>query len=341
MTGSGRSSGSRADVTMLRRTGGAYDAAMTDDSDLTPTAASGPDEGLDEFRTLVREAFERAQSSGKPDWGEMTSAVLKNRLLSISEGEFSQDRYGSPSFIHLVRRVPDLLDIVNDNPPFRLRIKTPITEQADIDPAQESPTTPASEDTLTVREKGHGRRTRIRDDLWRAVMDYGSGNVYVFDPDTGLARPRISSDLTLPQIPTISRGEVESWRHEFIESLEPSVKTEFSDELEAWADGRGRQSDLPGPTRGPWAKFTQGNVIQILLTWFRGQGISPPSDMVFATESRNLPSSEAIGEVVQTRRLRELIIRAVREMTYEELSQVPLPASLVLRISGRWPGQDD
>ncbi len=314
---------------------------MTDDSDVTPPAASGLDQGLDEFRALVRAAFERALKSGKPDWGQMTSAVLKNRLLNISEGEFSQERYGSPSFIHLVRKVPDLLLVVNDHPPFLLQIKTPITEQKSIDLTQESPVKSVSEDTRTASAKDARRRTRIRDDLWRAVMDYGSGNVYVFDADADLAHPRRSDDLALPQIPTVSRDDVSSWRHEFIESLAPSIKTEFSDKLEAWAHGRGRQSDLPAPTRGPWAEFTKSKVTQILFNWFTGQGITPPSDLVIATEARHLPSSEAISEVVQTRRLRELIIRAVREMTYEELSQMPLPASVFLRTSGRWPGQND
>jgi len=43
---------------------------------------------LDEFRTLVRIAFGQAQQSGKPNWEEMTSAVLKNRLLNLTQGQF-------------------------------------------------------------------------------------------------------------------------------------------------------------------------------------------------------------------------------------------------------------
>lgn len=313
---------------------------MTDDSYHTLPVSEDPDEQLDEFRGLVRAAFEQAQRSGKRDWEEMTSAVLKNRLLIISEGEFSQARYGSPSFLHLVRRVPDLLEVVTDAPPFRLRIKLPITEHGDVAPVQESQAKLVGDDVFAALLKGDLRRVRIREDLWRAIIDYGSGNVYVLDPDTGLARPRTNIDIALPQLPAASREEVSSWRREFIESLEPSVRARFTDELTTWAESGGRQSELPGSIRGQWAEFLKRKVIHILLAWFADQKILPPKDMVFATEGHSLPSSPAIEEVVETRQLRNLIINAVRAMTYEELSQVSLPASVVLRISRR-PGQDD
>ena len=45
-------------------------------------------EQLDEFRALIRSAFEQAQRSGKRDWEEMTSAVEKNRLSNITEDKF-------------------------------------------------------------------------------------------------------------------------------------------------------------------------------------------------------------------------------------------------------------
>jgi hypothetical protein len=313
---------------------------MTDDSYHTLPVPEDSDEQLDEFRGLVRAAFEQAHRSGKRDWEEMTSAVLKNRLLIISEGEFSQARYGSPSFLHLVRRVPDLLEFVTDDPPFRLRIKLPATEHGNVAPADESQAKLVSDDAFTALLKGDLRRVRIREDLWHAIIDYGSGNVYVLDPDTGLARPRTNIDIALPQLPTASREEVSSWRSEFTESLEPSVRARFTDELTTWAESGGRQSELPGSIRGQWAEFLKRKVIHILLAWFADQEILPPKDMVFATEGHTRPSSPAIEEVVETRQLRNLIINAVRAMTYEELSHVSLPASVVLRISRR-PGRDD
>jgi hypothetical protein len=314
---------------------------MTDDNDLASPAGNDQGEQLDEFRALVRSAFEEAHSKGKKDWETMTSAVLKNRLLNITRGQFSQDRYGSASFIHLVRRVPDLLDIVSTTPPFVLQIKSPISEQDEIISTPEDTTSPVGEDAFGTLLKSDLRQVRIRDDLWRAIVDYTSGSTYVLDSDTGLARPTRGNDLTLPQLPTASREEVSSWRHEFSESLRPTVDGRVVAEIEAWADGRGRQSDLPRLFRGKWAEFIKRKVIHILLGWFKERGMLPPTDMVFVTEGQGLPSSEAISEVVRTRQLRDLIIHAVRAMNYEELSQISLPASVVLRISERNPGRDD
>jgi len=55
--------------------------------------------------------------------------------------------------------------------------------------------------------------TRIRDDLWNAVIDYASGKTYVLDPESGLAAPE-SGDPALPrsllchelQLPTGARN---------------------------------------------------------------------------------------------------------------------------------------
>lgn len=314
---------------------------MTDDSEPTVPTGDSQHADLDEFRALVRAAFEQALNSGKSNWEEMTSAVLKNRLLNLTQGQFTQGRYGSPTFIHLVRKVPDILDIVNDSPPFTLRIKVPITDQGGATGATDGLPQPVSEDTFITLTESDWRRARIREDLWDAIIDYGSGNTYVLDSSTGRARPKTSSDLDLPEAPTVSREQVISWRHEFIESLGSPIKDRFADELEAWAEGRGRQSDLPRTARGHWAEFVKRRVANLLLDWFKSLGKSPPADIVQISEGRGTSAPEAVSEIVQTRQLREYVIRAVRTMTYEELAQIPLPASILLRVSNRRASQDD
>ena len=72
-----------------------------------------------------------------------------------------------------------------------------------------------------------------------------------------------------------------------------------------------------------------------ILEWFKAQGESPPNDLLVELEPRALPPAEAIDEVVRTRQLRDWIVRAVRTMTYEELAQLPLPASVLVRVAGR------
>lgn len=312
---------------------------MTESGGSPHLPPGGSSEQLDEFRALVRSAFEQAQRSGKQNWEEMTSAVLKNRLLSITKGQFSQERYGSPSFIHLARRVPDLLEVLDDSPPFRFRITSPTTRTAIASPP-EAETQMEAEDTFASLIKGDLRRIRIRDDLWRAIMDYSSHDTYVLDPDTGLARPSTALDSALPNLPTVSREEVAAWRNEFIQILDASIRTRFPEELNNWAR-TGQQSNLPGSIRGSWAEFSKRKVINKLFEWFKEREQPPPKDMIFATEGRDIPTSRVISEVVQTRRLRDLVIQAVRAMSYEELSRVPLPASVVLRITDRRSGEDD
>ena len=325
---------------MLPNTGTSYYAAMTEDSN--PASGTGAqDEELDEFRVLVRAAFEQAQTSGKPDWEEMTSAVLKNRLLDMTERQFSESRYGSSSFIQLVRRIPDLLDIVGDHPPFRLRLKTPIVAITDTDSgaAFEGQAVSVSEPGFAVPPQGDWRRVRIRDDLWRAIIDYDSGDIYVLDPDTGAVRPKEVTDADLPEAPTATQEDVSSWRHEFVESLAPSLRTRFAEELGTWLDHGGRQADLPRPIRGLWVEFLKRKVSNRLNEWFKAQGKPSPSDMLIS-ETGALPPAEAIDEVIRTRQLRDLIIRAVRTMTYDELTKISLPAIALLRVSGRTRGQD-
>jgi len=296
---------------------------MTDNGDLAPRTDTGQ-APLDEFRALVHAAFEQAQSSGKQNWDEMTSAVLKNRLLQLTDRQFSQARYGSPSFIHLVRRVPDLLDVVEDHPPFRLKLRTPVSDQSPLASSSAGPVPSHDTDLLATPAPGDWRKVRIRDDLWRATVDYGTNTTYVLDPEGGLARPREREDQDLPALPTVSAEEVHAWRQDFLDSLSEPIKIRFAQELAEWVDGRGRQSDLPRPVRSLWVEYFKRHIAARLLDWFRVHG-GTPDDIFVEPALRSLPSSGSIDEVVRTRQLRDLIIRAVRAMTYEELSQISLP----------------
>jgi hypothetical protein len=289
------------------------------------------DDGLDEFRTLVRAAFQQARRSGKQDWEEMTSAVLKNRLLNLTRGQFSEDRYKSPSFIHLVRRIPDLVTITSPAPPFSLRLVQPVSAEDVVhEPSGESPV-PDAKLSPGFNDQDLPR-VRVRPDLWHAIIDYSAGKPYVLDPETGQARPWNHGDLTLPQFPTASRETIASWRHDFIQSLDVGAQEKFGNSLSIWADGRGRQADLPGSLRGDWGGFLKRKVIQALLSWYESQGIQQPEDMVVLRESQASPPSEAISEVVEAQRLRDALISVIRVMTHDELSRVSLPASAWLRV---------
>lgn len=299
------------------------------------------DGGLDEFRALVRAAFEQARVRGKQDWNEMTTAVLKNRLLNLTRGQFSEDRYGSPAFIQLVRSIPDLVTVISEQPPHHLRLVSPASPG---DGSPELSPAAASEGDRPLTAPGISddelARLRVRNDLWHAIIDYSAGKPYVYDLGRRVARPWTPDDIALPQFPTVLRDTVASWRRDFVESLEPATRSKFGDGLTIWAEGRGRQADLPGSLRGAWGDFLKRKVVQKLLEWFQSQGIQPPEDMLTPAESRTGPAAGAIGEVVETQRLRDAIIAAVRAMTHDELSQLALPSSAWLRTFWEDPGRE-
>lgn len=52
---------------------------------------------LDDARELVLRAFAWARASGRENWRVMTVALLKNRLLDLTEKKFDESRWGAGS----------------------------------------------------------------------------------------------------------------------------------------------------------------------------------------------------------------------------------------------------
>jgi hypothetical protein len=72
---------------------------------------------------------------------------------------------------------------------------------------------------------GPERPSPVRQDLWAAIMDYGSGCRYVWDDACGIARPARPDDAK-PFFPTVTLEELARWRAEFVginaNSLDPA-----------------------------------------------------------------------------------------------------------------------
>ena len=62
-------------------------------------------------RALIRDAFEKAKASGSPDWHRMTVAVLKNRILDLTQGLFKESDHGATTFQDFVRQHGDILEL--------------------------------------------------------------------------------------------------------------------------------------------------------------------------------------------------------------------------------------
>ena len=58
----------------------------------------------DEFKELLEKAFVSARDSGKRGWNRMTIAVLKNRLLQLTNRTFTESTFGAKSLLELLSR---------------------------------------------------------------------------------------------------------------------------------------------------------------------------------------------------------------------------------------------
>ena len=269
---------------------------------------SPPSSG-DQLRSLITRAFEVARLSGRPDWQEMTVAVLKNRLLDLTERSFNEMDYGSRSIGELVRRVPDLLLVDESKRPPTVKL--------------------VSNDTAAqnVRSTSDGH---VRTDLWNSVIDYRSGQRYIWDGS--IAVPDESTGEVGPNtlvLPTIQPETMGRWRDEFANSAKPLVADdpELQGLLERWRSENRPARALPGALRGRWAAALSSHVIQTLTDWFSERGITIPLDLV---QPRTNPRPRSSAGAA-TSDLRELVMRCVRVMTDEELRDLRLPPAAVLR----------
>lgn len=246
---------------------------------------------------MLTSAFERARESGKPNWIEMSAAVLKNRLLDLTQGTFDEKNYGALQFLELLRSLPELLDIDTSSHPPRVRLLTPSHLEARDGPAPLIP-------------------ERLRDDLWRAIYDYSSGGGYVWGDGvaTWLSEPSLN-DLVLP---TVRPEELDQWRIDFAsETGDPAVMT--------WAKEGRRTSALPMELRPTWNSLLREKAVERLEAWFEQHGLKFPDPL--------LPRNSSRGDSEEIERLRRYLQRCISLMTADELIAMWIPSSVAARLS--------
>jgi hypothetical protein len=260
-----------------------------------------PDTQKPDVRELVIAAYEAARQAGKPDWQRMTSAVLKNRLLQLTNGAFRETDYGAESFSGFLQLLADLLDIDKSAFPPLVTLKQ-IPDAA----------APAA----TVG--------RIRPDLWYSVMDYSGGSTYVWDESARRARKGDKEEGHV--LPTMAKEDLSEWRRSFAASVQADLPEE-EDQLHRWADEGLTTRELPSHLQPQWNSFMKARVVERLRRWFATEGLTPPPDLVIRGERQDLQAAE-------TAALRRAVIDAVNSMTLPELRALPIPARLLLRRRG-------
>ncbi len=265
---------------------------------------------MEDAKQLIQQAFEQAKASGKPDWHRMTTAVLKNRLLSLTGNAFHEAEYDASTFASFVQRYEGLVHLDRSSFP-------PIVELRDIE---------------SVAPSGENKplsRPRVRSDLWLAALDYSSKTQYVWDSSLMQARQRRDEDDG-PVITVVTQAEFQRWRREFMDEVLPAIPltTEQSLQVDVWFQRQLPTSHLPRHLIPKWNGFLRDKVHKHLIHWFDDSGLAPPSDLLTSATVEQAAQSSS-----DTEELRQLVLRVVRGMTEDELEQLNLPSRAVLRIS--------
>jgi hypothetical protein len=276
--------------------------------------SSGDDLHLDELRQLILSAFEEARDSGKSDWESMRSAVLKNRLLQLTNREFSETRYGGGSMVAVALRVPGLLELATTQPAV-LRL---------ADPSAISAERTRSAETRLSTDHPRWNDVRIRQDLWRAVVTPRVESSYVWDATLGQAREATVLDAPEPFLPTIDANELEDLRQSFREERvdDPDVK----ERLATWVVDPTQR--IPKRIQIEWRNYLKSIAATRIQQWFQLHDVPAPVDLIQYASAGDLPTTT---DVVRTRTLKAALQRALQLMSEEELKQVLLPATVLMR----------
>lgn len=273
-----------------------------------PAGTEEPSVSMQDVPLLIGAAFDVARAKGKVDWHRMTTAVLNNRLLQMTNRRFDLASLGFSSVGELLEQFPDLVRLDHTT--------RPTTVEFLGDPTL----------TSTPRSGALSERMRVRDDLWNAILNYTAGHDWVWDAETGEAHAREVGHPDHLVMPTMSRQDLGELRAKFASVVDSTISEQERERLERWRSEELGTAALPSSLRGSWNEHLKSAVVNRLTQWFHEQGISPPDDLT-RTAHRKVPQT---GED-ELARLRALVIDCVRVMTLTELASLNLPAGVVLR----------
>jgi hypothetical protein len=262
---------------------------------------------LDGLQALVRSAFEQTRASGRGDWTVMTVPVLKNRLLNLTERQFSETTYGANSMAELIGLLPELVELDTSGRPPRVRLRS------------------AGVWSTTIPHS----RYQIRGDLWSAMVDFGRGEPYVWSGAAAVPAGEYTGVEAPKVLPTLTREEELGWRADFLSRVGHQLDDRDRERVEAWLVRQLSTKVLPPETQGQWSDYLKGRVVDRLRHWFRDNGIREPADLLHLGTARppdSGPDSAAAEE------LRGLVIRCIHHMSFEELSELRLPARALLWV---------
>jgi hypothetical protein len=231
----------------------------------------------------------------------MAIPVLKNRLLQVTEQTFKESDFDASSFREFLQNNTDVLEIDNSFLPGAVTLKS-------------AERMPKSHDMSSPQ------RNRIREDLWRAILDYSSGNRYVWDAASSVAIIAPEGNEG-PFLPTITAETMAEWKREFLASLS---ETPDDSRITVWQTRSLPTAALPPGLRLQWNRFVKHKVQSSLREWFESQHIVLPPLIhpAIAPEERD-----------DTELFREFVIKCIAQMSKEELEKLSIPSSIAFRVN--------
>lgn len=293
----------------------------------SPGASSEPEDG----RQLILAAFGQAHARGFANWRRMHAGALKNRILNLTGRQFDERKWGASTFLGFLSLFPSLVSIDRSVSPPGVDLLN--ADDQDIVAALRA--IRASGSGAIGDQGAHEREApsgpwRIRPDLWSSVLDYGKGEVWVWDgrEATPVAAEEFDEQDTARRLPTVDENTLQEWRKQF-EVAQTREHPEHAENLRAWREEGLSSWSLPPQLRNRWFEALKLNVYERLSAWFEAQGLPHPADFVQA-QSRRPRRTYRAGDPA-TERLRELVMACVQEMTRDELEELRLPPAVLLR----------
>lgn len=259
-----------------------------------------------ELETLIRQAFAAARTTKGENWRTMTVPVLKNRLLQLTGRSFDEKKYGARTIGELVHSLEHLLDVDVSARPSTIRLK--------------------GHDEVVTSATATGLSSRVRRDLWNAVMDFSAGHRWVWSD--GAAVPETEGVSGAQMLPTLTANELGAWRAEF------AAKQADPAGLQEWVSSSGATRQLPAAFRPLWNAELKAKVLTRLQGWFTANALETPEDAVGSATAK---LAAGPGHAARPGSLRAFVAGCVAVMTERELEALVLPASAVHRYAERRP----
>jgi hypothetical protein len=268
---------------------------------------------------LIRRAFDIARLSDKPAWQEMSSAVLKNRILDLTSRRFDETLWRVSSFQEWLDLFDEIVAVDRTrHPPWVRLLDAEQTEAQSAEPLDDS----VMDAATTMR-----KRWRIRRDLWQAVTDVGRAGEWYWNVDHVELLPLHPPEgMGYVRVPTFTPDELARLRRSFAEQFTLTEDERYL--VDRWAGEFLPDAVLPVGLKGQWIAALKAAVLDRLRLWFETTGGIEPVDLV-QEPGMTPPRDELLDE------LRSLVLRCIQHMTRSELEDLRLPPAALLRIMRR------